>query len=344
MNRNAKSSRISIYAAVLHSKLPTAASYVRGLMNTVVFLMGPTASGKTGIAVDLSQLLQLDIISVDSGMVYIGLNIGTAKPTKEEQQIAPHQLIDICEPNVPYSAARFRDDALVAIQKSFNQKRIPLLVGGTMLYFHVLKHGLANMPRADNALREGMLTKANQFGWQSLHDELRSVDPVSAAQIHPNDPQRIQRALEIYLTTGKTRMELWEQEQSTMNFPFKVLPIILAPLDRSSLHHRIKNRFYQMLERGFIEEVEVLYQRKDLDLTLPSMRAVGYRQVWQYLEGKCSKEEMQESSIIATRQLAKRQLTWLRRWENASWIDVENPNCLDQVSVLIQAILTPLHH
>lgn len=310
-------------------------------MKTVIFLMGPTASGKTGAAIHLVDKLPLDIISVDSGMVYRGLDIGTAKPTLEEQKKAPHQLIDICDPSQPYSAAKFREDALMAIERSFHRNRVPLLVGGTMLYFYVLKYGLAEMPRADAKLREKMLVQAREFGWQSLHDELRSVDPVSAEQIHPNDPQRIQRALEIYWATGKTRVELWEESQQTIALPFKILPIILAPSDRSKLHQRIAHRFYQMLEQGFLAEVETLYQRGDLRMELPAIRAVGYRQVWQYLSGVCSKDEMIENSIIATRQLAKRQLTWLKRWGGVVWVDSDHPQYLEQVLTLILREIEP---
>lgn len=304
-------------------------------MKTAIFLMGPTASGKTGAAIHLAGEFPVDIISVDSGMVYRDMDIGTAKPTLEEQKKAPHQLIDICDPAQPYSAAKFRDDALVAIEQAFQKNRIPLLVGGTMLYFHLLQHGLAELPKANDQLREKMLDQGRRLGWQSLHDELKAVDPVSAAQIHPNDPQRIQRALEVYWATGRSRTEIWAESRQSIVLPFKILPIVLAPLDRSILHRRIEHRFHQMLEQGFLAEVESLYQRGDLREEFPSVRAVGYRQAWQYFSGICSKEEMTELSIIATRQLAKRQLTWLRRWEEAVWINSDDADHLDQIMSLI---------
>ncbi len=296
-----------------------------------IFLMGPTASGKTDLAIQLASRLPVDIISVDSGMVYRGLDIGTAKPGSEEQEVAPHQLIDICDPAEPYSAARFRKDALAAIEKSFAQNRIPLLVGGTLLYFHVLKNGLSEMPQADMQIREKILREANQVGWRGLHAYLQSVDPYSAEKIHPNDPQRIQRALEVYFASGKTRTELWNQDQQGRQMSFEVIPIAISPSDRSTLHSRIAQRFYQMLEQGFLKEVETLFLRGDLYIDLPAVRLVGYRQAWQYLLGSISKEKMIESAVQATRQLAKRQLTWIRRWEGVQWLDSTEARLLDKV-------------
>jgi tRNA dimethylallyltransferase len=296
---------------------------------TVFFLMGPTASGKTDVAIKIAERFPVRLISVDSGMVYRGLNIGTAKPDSKLQEKAPHDLIDICDPAKPYSAARFRKDALNAIEKAFQENRVPLLVGGTMLYFHVLKYGLSPMPEADPHIRVELLEKSKKIGWENMHRWLAFVDPSSAAFIHPNDPQRIQRALEVYLLTGKTRTELWQLAANA--FPYPIIPMVFLPKERSMLYQAITQRFYQMLEMGFLEEVETLYQRKDLASNLPAIRLVGYRQAWDFLANKTSKVAMIESAIQATRQLAKRQITWLKRWKDGEIFDSQAVDIADQV-------------
>lgn len=279
-----------------------------------VFLMGPTASGKTDLAMALREDLPFELISVDSGMVYRGMDIGTAKPTPDELARAPHRLIDIREPEEPYSAADFVRDTLKAMAEITAQGKIPLLVGGTMLYFKALRDGLADMPEGDAAIREQILQQAMQEGWPAIHAQLAQVDPVTAARLTPNDSQRLQRALEVYLLTGKP-LSVWHQEQTRQSLPYDVLPLALLPDDRSVLHERIAKRFHVMLERGFVAEVEALRQRPHIHAELPSMRAVGYRQVWDYLDSVYDYEEMTYRGIVATRQLAKRQHTWLRGFD-----------------------------
>jgi len=295
----------------------------------VVCLMGPTASGKTGLAVRLVQEYPFDIVSVDSALVYRDMDIGTAKPEPEILARAPHRLIDFLDPAEAYSAARFRTDALREIEDIIRQDRIPLLVGGTMLYFRALMEGLAELPAADETLRESLLEEAAMKGWPALHDQLARVDPTAAARIHPNDPQRIQRALEVYRLTGVPLSD-W-QALPTDPFPYEPLLLGLIPSDRSVLHERIARRFAHMLELGLIEEVRALYERGDLNLDMPSMRAVGYRQVWHYLAGEINYQEMSEMAIAATRQLAKRQLTWLRSMPGLVSFDCLNNDLEDQV-------------
>lgn len=280
----------------------------------VVCLMGPTASGKTDLAVALAERLPCDIISVDSSLVYRGMDIGTAKPDAELLQRAPHRLIDIRDPEQAYSAAEFREDALAHIEEIRGAGRIPLLVGGTMLYFKVLQQGMAAMPAADETVRTDIEEQARQQGWPALHQELQQVDPVAAEKIHPNNPQRITRALEVYRLTGKPLSYWWgrQEEQASLQYPF--LSFALMPQDRSVLHQRIARRFQQMLAQGFVEEVQALKQRPGLHAALPSMRAVGYRQIWEYLEGNSDYPQMVQAGLAATRQLAKRQITWLRSW------------------------------
>ncbi|OBW94181.1 tRNA dimethylallyltransferase [Gallibacterium genomosp. 3] len=288
-----------------------------------IFLMGPTASGKTGLAIQLSKQLPCEIISVDSALIYRGMDIGTAKPTPQELAETPHRLIDIKDPAESYSAADFRLDALQAMQEISDNGKIPLLVGGTMLYYKALLEGLSPLPQANPEIRSQIEEKAQKFGWQALHQELTKVDPQSASRIHPNDPQRINRALEVYYLTGKSLTELTEQKGEPL--PYQLLQFAIAPQDRSILHQRIELRFQQMLEQGFIQEVEKLYQRKDLHLDLPSIRCVGYRQAWEFLQGKYDYDEMVYRSICATRQLAKRQITWLRGWKSPIiWLDSLN--------------------
>ncbi|WP_214348881.1 tRNA (adenosine(37)-N6)-dimethylallyltransferase MiaA [Pseudomonas congelans] len=295
-----------------------------------IFLMGPTAAGKTDLAIELTKVLPCELISVDSALVYRGMDIGTAKPSKAQLAEFPHRLIDILDPAQSYSAADFRSDALAAMAEITARGNIPLLVGGTMLYFKALLDGLADMPAADAQVRAQLEADAQAFGWQSLHDQLAVVDPVSAARIHPNDPQRLIRALEVYRVSGMSMTAHREQQtaQSTeaaasgrQQLPYTVANLAIAPADRKVLHQRIALRFEQMLDQGFLDEVLALRSRGDLHSGLPSIRAVGYRQVWDHLDGKLTRDEMQERGIIATRQLAKRQFTWLRSWEDLHWLD-----------------------
>lgn len=295
-----------------------------------IFLMGPTAAGKTDLALALARALPCELISVDSALVYRDMDIGTAKPSKAVLAEYPHQLIDIRDPAQSYSAAEFRADALEAMAAATARGRIPLLVGGTMLYFKALLEGLADMPAADPALRAELEAQAARDGWQALHEQLRAVDPESAARIHPNDPQRLLRALEVYRLSGQsmTAHRLRQHGQSPeldasapALLPYTVAQLAIAPVQRQVLHERIAERFQQMLDQGFVEEVEALHGRGDLQAQMPSIRAVGYRQVWDYLEGRLSRGEMQERGVIATRQLAKRQFTWLRGWAGLHWLD-----------------------
>ena len=288
-----------------------------------LFLMGPTASGKTALAIELCQRLPVEIISVDSALIYKGMDIGTAKPDAAELALAPHRLIDILDPSVAYSAADFRRDALAAMTDITAQGKIPLLVGGTMMYFKALLEGLSPLPSADPEIRAQIEARAAQDGWQVLHDELSRIDPVAGARIHPNDPQRLSRALEVYYISGKTMTEL--TETAGENLPFNAYQFAIAPADRKILHQRIEMRFQMMLNAGFEDEVRALYQRGDLHPDLPSIRCVGYRQMWSYLAGEISYDDMVYRGICATRQLAKRQLTWLRGWEGVHWLDSEQP-------------------
>lgn len=276
-----------------------------------IFLMGPTATGKTDLAIQLCQALPCDIISVDSVMVYRGMDIGSAKPDAATLEEAPHRLIDICDPAEAFSASRFQERALHEINGILAQGRIPLLVGGTMLYYRALEHGLSPLPSADPELRARMEAEAEQHGWAHLHARLAEIDPEAAARIHANDPQRIQRALEVYELTGEP-MSAWFERDIDNDLPFRPVKIVLTPADRAELHRRIEQRFHSMLEQGFLAEVEGLFQRGDLHADLPAMRAVGYRQVWAHLEGQWGYDTMVEKGIIATRQFAKRQMTWLR--------------------------------
>ncbi|WP_210713017.1 tRNA (adenosine(37)-N6)-dimethylallyltransferase MiaA [Pseudomonas sp. MWU349] len=295
-----------------------------------IFLMGPTAAGKTDLAIELTKVLPCELISVDSALVYRGMDIGTAKPSRELLAQFPHRLIDILDPAESYSAADFRTDALAAMADITARGKIPLLVGGTMLYYKALLEGLADMPAADPQVRAELEDEAARLGWQALHDQLAAVDPESAARIHPNDPQRLSRALEVYRVSGLTMTALRQRQlaQSTeagasgrIQLPYTVANLAIAPASRQVLHQRIAQRFTQMLEQGFIDEVVALRSRSDLHAGLPSIRAVGYRQVWDHLDGKLTSAEMQERGIIATRQLAKRQFTWLRSWADLQWLD-----------------------
>lgn len=283
--------------------------------------MGPTASGKTDLAIFLSENFPVDIISVDSAMVYRGLDIGSAKPSAEELAKAPHRLIDVVDPAEAYSAARFRKDALKEMAAIVEAGRIPLLVGGTMLYFRALLQGLSELPASDEVTRKKIEQLANEIGWEKMHQRLAEVDPEAAKRIHPNDPQRISRALEVYEMTGKAMSQL-QKEQKSEPLPYQVLKLALIPSDRTILHQRIEKRFGLMLEQGLIDEVKTLRSRGDLHEDLPAIRAVGYRQVWDYLASRIDYTEMQERSVIATRQLAKRQLTWLRSEKDLTIYDL----------------------
>lgn len=295
----------------------------------VIFLMGPTASGKTDLAVELVERISAEIISVDSALIYRGMDIGTAKPEPELLARAPHRLVDIIEPDQTYSAADFRQDALAAIEEIHKKGKIPLLVGGTMMYFKALLEGISPLPEADQAVREQLENEAREKGWQALHDELKRVDPVAAERIHPNDPQRINRALEVYRITGISMTELTKRKGETL--PYKVHQFAIAPSDRKVLHQRIEQRFKIMVEQGFVDEVRKLYERGDLHLNMPSMRCVGYRQVWEFLDGEHDFEEMVYRGIVATRQLAKRQMTWLNGWENVTWLETGSQDNLQLV-------------
>ena len=290
-------------------------------LSPAVCLMGPTASGKTDLAVALVETLPMDIISVDSVMVYRGMDIGSAKPDAGTLARAPHRLIDICDPAEPYSAARFRDDALREMADITAQGRIPLLVGGTMLYFRALLNGLSTLPSADADIRTRLEAEAEADGWASLHRRLAKVDPEAAARIHPNDPQRLQRALEVYELTGTPLSELQRSQQADQPLPYRIIKLAVAPVDRTILHERIAQRYELMLQNGLVDEVESLRQRGDLHQDMPALRAVGYRQVWEYLSGSLNYTEMVERGIIATRQLAKRQFTWLRSEPDLTLLD-----------------------
>lgn len=296
----------------------------------VIFLMGPTASGKTGLAVELVERLPCDIVSVDSAMVYRGMDVGTAKPESDVLARAPHRLIDIRDPAQAYSAAEFALDAQQEIARIHAVGRIPMLVGGTMLYFRALEQGLAPLPGADPAVRERLSARADQQGWPALHAELTCADPEIAARLHPNDGQRIQRALEILAITGEQPSQLQKRGTPPAR-DWHLLKLVVAPPEREQLHARIRTRFHAMLEAGFIPEVENLYQRPDLHLGLPALRAVGYRQLWQYLDGQWSYQHALERGVIASRQLAKRQLTWLRREKDLFWLNGFSPNVSDDV-------------
>ena len=285
----------------------------------VIAIMGPTASGKTGLALDIAAKVDSEVISVDSALVYKGMDIGTAKPTQEEQAGVVHHLIDIIDPAQSYSVSQFVNDTNALIGDILARGKVPILAGGTMMYFNALINGISPLPKSDEKVRDEITQQAQRLGWSKLHDELRGVDPISGERVHPNDPQRITRALEVYRSTGKT-LTHWQQQEGE-KCPYNIAQFAIAPADRAVLHERIATRFDLMLEQGFENEVVKLYERSDLHEDLPSIRSVGYRQMWQYLDGQLSYAEMRERGIIATRQLAKRQLTWLRGWEQVTWLD-----------------------
>lgn len=295
----------------------------------VICLMGPTASGKTALAMALHDALPCDIISVDSALVYRDMDIGTAKPTAEELIKYPHSLINLIDPSESYSAADFCRDALREIDKSRANNRIPLLVGGTMMYFKSLIDGISPLPTADAKIRQEIEAEAKELGWSHLHDQLAKIDPVSAERIHKNDPQRLIRALEVYRITGKSMTELTKVKGDRLGGD--VLQFAISPKDRKDLHARIALRFEQMIEQDFELEVVKLKERTDLNVNLPSIRCVGYRQMWEYLNDEVDHDEMVFKGICATRQLAKRQLTWLRNWPNLHWLHMEDENNLKDI-------------
>jgi tRNA dimethylallyltransferase len=324
-----------------------------------IFLMGPTASGKTALAVELCRRLPCDIISVDSAMIYRGMDIGTAKPSPQELAVAPHRLIDICDPAETYSVADFRRDALAAMAAISARGRIPLLVGGTMMYFKALLQGMSALPSADPLLRRKIEDQAAAQGWTALYAELEEKDPVAARLIHPNNRQRLMRAIEVIRLTGEPISRLWEQTvdgrlvkgaaervenytyftrwqaDESPTLPYTVAQIATAPSERRRLHDRIYRRFQLMLEQGFLDEVRALMTRADLHSDLPSMRCVGYRQAWAHLAGEFDERELAEKGVAATRQLAKRQLTWLRKWSDLDWLDSNDPEMVDAALKII---------
>ena len=285
-----------------------------------IALMGPTASGKTALALDWAARLGTEVISVDSALVYRGLDIGAAKPDGETRQRIRHHLIDVREPDQVYSAAEFARDAVAAMQQLADAGRVPILAGGTGLYFRALLDGLSQMPEADPGLRAQIKADAERLGWAGLHEELGKVDPAAAKRIHANDPQRLTRALEVYRLTG-VAISQWQQSPSRRRFPFRVLRLVLAPADRGVLHQRIEQRFDAMLAAGFMAEVAQLRQNPRLHPDLPAIRAVGYRQAWAHLDGATGVDLFRQQAIAATRQLAKRQLTWLRSEADVRWLD-----------------------
>ncbi|MCX7552568.1 tRNA (adenosine(37)-N6)-dimethylallyltransferase MiaA [Marinicella sp. S1101] len=302
-----------------------------------IFLMGPTAAGKTDAAILLHDQYQADIISVDSALVYKGMDIGSAKPDAATLEKAPHALVDVCETWQPYSASNFCSDAKALMQQSIDNGRLPLLAGGTMLYYNALQNGLSQLPQADPEVREKIQKMANELGWEHVHGLLAEVDPDSAARIHPNDPQRINRAYEVYLLTGQSMTTLYAQDAG-QKLDYDVLKIIISPADRSVLHERIAMRFEQMLAMGFLDEMKTLMAEPRNHDELPSMRSVGYRQAWEHLEGKTTMDEFIFKGIAATRQLAKRQLTWLRKEPDAIWLDPMQTGYLNKLQELVDAL------
>ena len=296
-----------------------------GSLPPAIFLMGPTASGKTALALELVKNHDCEIISVDSALVYKGMDIGTAKPDARMRAQAPHRLIDLIDPAEAYSAANFREDALREMADITAAGKVPLLVGGTMMYFKFLRDGAADLPKADEAIRQQLLEEGLEKGWPAMHERLAGIDPESAGRLKPMDSQRIQRALEVYLISGKTLTEYWA-EQQTEPLPYHVVNLAVCPSERKRLHERIAERFRIMVSDGFIDEVKALRARGDLDKNMPSIRCVGYRQAWDYLDGEYDFDEMVERGIIATRQLAKRQITWLRSWPDLHWLDTDDPD------------------
>lgn len=305
----------------------------------IACLLGPTASGKTAAALAFAAKHPTEIVSVDSALVYRGMDIGTAKPTPDERARVPHHLIDVREPTEAYSAADFRADALRAIDEIVARGRVPLLVGGTMLYYKALTQGLNDLPGADPELRATLEADAAREGWPALHARLASVDPVTAARLAPNDAQRIQRALEVFTLTGQPMSTLLAAPERGNETPYRFVPIALEPSDRAVLHARIEQRFDAMLANGFVDEVQRLRARGDLNPGLPSMRCVGYRQAWEYLDGAVDYATMRDKGIFATRQLCKRQLTWLRSMPERIVIDCCSTSATDDALRAVEAVV-----
>ncbi len=303
----------------------------------VVFIMGATASGKTGLAMELLNRIDADIVSVDSAMIYKGMDIGTAKPSAEELERAPHALIDVIDPAQSWSAGEFCAAARVEIARSHERNRVPLLTGGTMMYFRSLEHGLNELPAADADVRRDIDAQAAEHGWPSVHAELARHDPAAASRIHENDSQRIQRALEVYRLTGSPLSQLQEVRSEPLNFP--LIKIALNTANRDELHRRINTRFDTMLEAGLLDEVKGLYERGDLHQDLPSIRSVGYRQLWAHLEGSATLEEASDKAKTATRQLAKRQMTWLRSNQNLISLLASDADTVARTEALITAAI-----
>jgi tRNA dimethylallyltransferase len=303
-------------------------------MGPAILLMGPTGAGKTDAAIEIAARLPVEIISVDSAMVYRGLNIGSAKPPPDVLARCPHHLVDICDPSERYSAGEFLRDVVPLMQAIRARGRWPLLVGGTMLYFRALQSGMAKLPPADPAVRARVSAEAESIGWAAMHARLQQIDPQAAARIAPQDPQRIQRALEVYELTGRPISD-WQQEALKTARPDDYLRLILAPPEKAALDARLSSRFDQMLENGFLEEVRSLHARGDLTGDLPALRSVGYRQLWQHLEGVCDLSTARELAVIATRQLAKRQYTWLRAEPGAVWVSPMQTHASDKLCEFI---------
>lgn len=303
-----------------------------------VLIMGPTASGKSRLAIELAQSLGGEVISVDSALVFRGMDIGTAKPDLSEREGIPHHLIDILDPSESYSTGQFQKDAEKCILEITQRGKVPILAGGTMLYFHGLLHGISALPPADPDIRAALDSEARHHGWGVLHERLKAIDPVAADRIHPNDPQRIQRALEIHQLTGRSMTDVIAENPPPPK-DFDVIPVLVAPKDRARLAERISQRFEAMLKKGLIEEVQALKDRGDLHIDLPSMRAVGYRQVWEHLEGNASFEEMRTKGITATRQFAKRQMTWLRKESFPLELESEDPRLLEKARQAVGSLL-----
>ncbi|MBA2656631.1 MAG: tRNA (adenosine(37)-N6)-dimethylallyltransferase MiaA [Tatlockia sp.] len=304
---------------------------------TIFCLMGATASGKTALACELVDVFPFEIISVDSAMVYREMNIGTAKPSAEELARAPHHLIDILNPPESYSAAQFCEDAVKLSEDIYQRNKLPLLVGGTIMYFNALQQGLSPLPQADSTLRAVLNQQAELFGWAYMHQQLARIDPESFARIHPNDSQRVLRALEVFELTGKPLSSFWAEQKKNQNYSF--VNLIIEPEERAWLHAGIATRFEQMLEQGLVYEVAEVLQKWQLTSTCPAMRTVGYRQVIDYLAGDYDYETLRAKGIAATRQLAKRQMTWLRNWPKAKRFFAENPKTKAEIIALIKEIL-----
>jgi tRNA dimethylallyltransferase len=303
-----------------------------------IFLLGPTAAGKSDLALALAERFNAEIISIDSALIYRGMDVGTAKPDAAMRARVAHHLIDIVEPTQRYSAGQFRRAALAAMQQISSRARVPLLVGGTMMYYKVLTEGLHELPQADARVREEIEARAAREGWPALHAELARLDPPSAQRLQPADAQRIQRALEVCYLTG-TPWSAWLQQRQAAPLPYRLLRYALVPSDRALLHQRIAQRFDAMLRAGLVEELAALRERHDLSAALPSMRCVGYRQAWQFLEGEYDSATLREKGIAATRQLAKRQLTWLRSLPEITSFDCFQDAVLEQISAATDRVL-----